>query len=115
MFEAGENANESRFAGTIRAHESMDLAGANIEAHAVQRPHSAEGFVDIACRDEGRTFPFTRWLVHHRSLVQRFPAHRTDIDSIFPSPPQKRGRGWVRGSVRLHDFERDGDEMTPAY
>src|ERR1700677_754494 len=53
---AAENVDEGRLASAISADKSMDLASIDIEAHAAQRPHGAEGLSESSSRDQ--------WMLH---------------------------------------------------
>src|SRR6516165_4249824 len=44
--EAGDDLDQRRFAGAVLAHERMDLARAELERDAIERPHAGEGFAD---------------------------------------------------------------------
>src|SRR5580692_3007388 len=50
--DAGEDFHQRRFAGAVLAHQSMDLARHEFEAHAVQRSHAGEGLTDIRDGDQ---------------------------------------------------------------
>ena len=57
--QAGEQLKQRRFAGAVRAQERDELAGAHVEADAVERPYRAVAFDDIV-DVQGRECPVFR-------------------------------------------------------
>jgi hypothetical protein len=74
--DACEQLHEGRFAGTIFAHHSVDLATANRKTNVVERGHSAEALGNALEFDE-------RFFVSHLAHVSwRYMAsERPDLDS----------------------------------
>ncbi len=52
--DAGEYLHQRGFAGAVLAHQRMHLAGLQLEAGVVQRPHAGERLADAAHGDERR-------------------------------------------------------------
>ena len=50
---AGNRLDDRRLAGAVVAGERDDLAGMDVERHAIQRLHGAEGLRDVADREDG--------------------------------------------------------------
>src|SRR3954462_9012084 len=60
---AGENLDQGALAGAVLAGEAHDLAGAQLERDAVERPDRPVGLHGVAQRDDGR-------LHRHRLLAR---------------------------------------------
>src|SRR5690606_30185944 len=54
LVDPGDDLHQGRLAGTVLAHDGMDLARKDVEVDVVQRPHTRERLRDPAQREQGR-------------------------------------------------------------